>query len=158
MKRLGSLVAGALLLMATAASAQVKEIGPRLGVSVDPDQFAFGGQLQVGPFEPNFMFSPNIELGVGDNITTLQFNFDVDYHFDTGPRWNPYAGGGLAIAVFDFDEGNFPNRSSDTEVGVNFIGGVRFKNQSGSNFFTELRVGVGDIPELKAMVGWNFAI
>jgi len=132
------------------------EIGPRVGLSINPDQFVIGGQMNF-PLENThgLAVSPNLELGVGDNVTTIQFNGDLDYHFaNQGPTWNPYIGAGLGIAFFDFN--NDVGGGSNSEIGVNLIGGLRFHQHNGSHLFTELRVGLGDIPDAKVMVGWNF--
>ncbi|HKA25513.1 MAG TPA: hypothetical protein VKF80_11085, partial [Candidatus Eisenbacteria bacterium] len=71
---------------------------------------------------------------------------------NAGPNWNPYVGGGIGIAFFDYD-----NDGSDTELGVNLLGGLRFRQKNGSHLFTELRLGIGDpYPDAKVIVGWNF--
>ena len=150
------LTAAVLTLAAAATAAAQNQVGPRLGLSINPDQFVLGGQLTVPFSEPNLLFAPNVEIGFGDNVTTFQVNGDVAYHFnEVGPNWNPYVGAGLGLIVIDFND-NFPGDNSDTELGVNIIGGLRFKNRSGSNLFTELRLGIGDLPDAKVMVGWNF--
>jgi hypothetical protein len=147
------------LTSASLASAQSStssnEIGPRVGLSINPDQFVIGGQMNF-PIEPRGLaISPNVELGVGDNVTTIQLNADLDYHFaDAGPNWNPYVGGGIGIAFFDFS--NDAGGGSESEIGVNLLGGLRFRQKSGSHLFTELRLGIGDIPDAKVIVGWNF--
>src|SRR5262245_13859363 len=155
-KRLAVAVAALTLVGASLASAQStvsQEVGPRLGLSINPDQFVVGGQMQF-PLDPQGLaISPSLELGVGDDVTTVALNADLYYHFDTaGPNWNPYLGGGLGIVFFDADNGG----GSDTELGVNIVGGLRFRQKNGSHLFTELRLGIGDIPDAKIMVGWNF--
>lgn len=158
MKRLVFLIVGGLLLLPLMASAQVAGVGPRLGLSVDPDQFTFGGQLKIGPYSESFFIVPNLEIGVGDDLTIIQFNGDFDWMIPTNNSpVHPYIGGGLGIAYVDWDDRFQGNNSSSTEVGINFLGGLEFANKSGnSSFFTELRLGIGDLPDLKAMVGWNF--
>lgn len=154
MKRVALAVAILTLMGASLASAQSEEIGPRIGLSINPDQFVIGGQLHFPLNDPRGLgIDPSLELGVGDDITTIQFNGDVMYHFENaGPRWNPYVGAGLGIAFFDANNGG----GSDTETGVNLIGGLRFRQRSGSHLFTELRLGVADVPDAKIIVGWNF--
>jgi hypothetical protein len=140
----------------TTHPASVNEIGPRVGLSINPDQFVIGGQMNL-PLENThgLAISPNIELGVGDHQTTIQLNGDLDYHFaNQGPTWNPYIGAGLGIAFFNFNSD--VGGGSNSEIGVNLIGGIRFHQHNGSHLFTELRVGLGDIPDAKVMVGWNF--
>jgi len=152
-KLLALAVATLTLTGASLASAQNNEIGPRVGLGINPDQFVIGGQMNF-PLEPHGLaISPNVELGVGDHTTTIQLNADLDYHFaNAGPNWNPYVGGGIGIAFFDYD-----NDGSDTELGVNLLGGLRFRQKNGSHLFTELRLGIGDpYPDAKVMVGWNF--
>jgi opacity protein-like surface antigen len=157
-KRLFLLAAAALLLTSGTAAAQVSDAGGRIGFSVDPDQFAMGGQLEFGPFERNFMIVPSLELGVGDHVTTIQPNIDVDYHFDVHESWNPYAGFGLGIAFYDWGSRYAPFDGSDTEVGANLIGGLRFRQVDRRQIFTEMRIGVGDIPSLKILAGMNFSL
>ena len=153
MKLLALAVATLTFTGASLASAQNNEIGPRVGLGINPDQFVIGGQMNF-PLEPHGLaISPNVELGVGDHTTTIQLNADLDYHFaNAGPNWNPYVGGGIGIAFFDYD-----NDGSDTELGVNLLGGLRFRQKNGSHLFTELRLGIGDpYPDAKVIVGWNF--
>ena len=131
--------------------------GPRVGVSIDPDQFVFGGQLNFTDVAPHVTINPNIELGFGDDATVIALNGDGLYHFDIdNSDWSPYAGAGIGINFWSVDvPGGGDN--SDTEIGLNIIVGAAVPTKSGSEFFGELRFGAGDIPDLKVMVGWNFA-
>jgi len=139
-------------LLPGAALAQVRSgVGPRVGFSVDPDQLVLGGQMIVGEVAPNLTFDPNLELGFGDDVTVVAANFDLHYHFDVPDMtWRPYAGFGLGINFIDWDGGD------ETEVGGNVILGAGVPTSAGNRFFGELKFGLGDIPELKLMVGWNF--
>jgi len=157
LKRWMVLVALGALLSASAAHAEAKigGVGPRVGLSIDPDQFVFGGQMIIGELAPDLTFDPSLEFGIGDNVTVIAMNFDLHYHFTvSGSSWRPYAGGGLGLNFIDVEgEGG-----SDTEVGLNIIGGAGVPTASGNRFFGELRLGVGDIPEIKLIAGWNFKI
>jgi hypothetical protein len=65
-------------------------------------------------------------------------------------------GGGLGV---DFISSDAPIRirdDSSTEVGLNLVAGFNVPAGSGDHWFTELRFGVGDIPTLKIMGGYNF--
>lgn len=141
---------------ASAASPTVNSWGVRVGASNDPDQLAFGGQLHLGEIAPNLTFDPNLELGIGDDVTTVQPNFDLQYHFHTNTVWEPYAGGGLGLAFYSWDAPGPGLDDSSTEVGANLIIGAEAPTRSGNRFFGELRLGIGDLPDLKVMVGWNF--
>ena len=154
------LVVGALALLplvAYAASPTVTAFGPRLGVSVDPDQFVVGGQLSLQEFAPNWSFDPNLELGFGDNLTDIAFNLDAYYHLRlSGSDWRPYLGGGLGVNFVSWDAPLGRRDDSDTQVGLNLVAGLTIPARSGDHWFTELRFGVGDIPTLKIMGGYNF--
>jgi hypothetical protein len=131
--------------------------GPRLGFSSGPDQFVVGAQLDFGEVAPDLTITPNVELGVGDNTTTFAMNGDLHFHFRVNNSlWRPYVGGGLGITHFSVDTpvGDF----SDTDVGAAAIVGAIVPTQSGSRFFLEGKIGLGDIADFKALVGWNFRL
>lgn len=140
------------------ADAQVvaSGIGPRVGFSTDPDQVVVGGQLTFAEVAPNLSFDPSLEIGFGDDVTMFGVNFDLHYHFDTNTRWRPYAGGGLTVAHWSVDLPAPFDDASDTEVGGAAIVGAGAPTRSGNRFFAELKLGFGDVPDLKMLVGWNF--
>ncbi len=153
------LLAAALGLLPVAAQAgsAVTSGGFRFGVSLSPDQFVFGGQLALQEFAPHWSFNPSFELGVGDEQTVIAPNFDAYYHLRmAGTDWSPYVGGGVGIAFVNEDR-SFPERDhNETDVGLNLVGGFSVPTNSGNRWFTELRLGLGDIPSLKVMGGFNF--
>lgn len=159
--RVAIFAACAFLALAQAVSARadtgVLAMGPRVGFSVDPDQIVFGGQLQVGPVAPRLTFDPSLDLGFGDDVTVIAMNFDFHYHFDLRDTdWRPYVGPGIGIAFYEFDREPPFRDDSETEVGGSIVVGTDVRTRGGSDFFGEFRLGVGDIPDLKLMVGWNF--
>ena len=131
--------------------------GPRLGFSSNPDQFVIGGQLDFREISPDLSISPNLEFGFGDDFTWTALNADLKYHFDVrGSNWSPYMGGGLSVNFWSWHAPlGFPDNSG-TEIGANLIFGAAVPTHSGSRFFTEARLGLGDIPDIKVMAGWNF--
>ena len=115
----------ALLLYPAAATAQQvlhSGVGPRVGFSTDPDQFVFGGQLTIGEIAPHVTFDPSLEVGFGDNLTSIAANFDLHYHFPlTGYAWTPYAGAGATIVNYSYDN-DLPNGdSNNTEAGGSLL-------------------------------------
>jgi hypothetical protein len=133
----------------------VRGWGPRLGVTVNPDQFHFGMHLDAGNFAERVRFQPNIEVGVGDHVTTVALNFEAMYRFrKRWDVWTPYAGGGLGLNFFDWDHGY--GDSSDTELGVNALGGIEKGLSNGDRFFLELKLGLANSPDFKVTVGWTF--
>lgn len=120
--------------------------GFQAGVSIDPDQFYFGGHFETSPLVDRVRFRPNVEIGVGDDVTLIAGNFEFIYSFTENRPWNLYAGAGPAINWFDFDAG------SETEAGFNFLVGAKHQN----GMFFEMKVGAMDSPDLKFGVGYTF--
>jgi len=129
-------------------------IGPRVGLTVNPDQFHVGFHLDLGDLSNNFMMQPNLEIGFGQNVTTIAPTFELDYRFrnDWGV-WTPYLGGGVGPVIYSSKHGH-----SNSELGVYLqfgIGKGRSASQSG-RFFVEGKLGLADAPDFKATVGWTF--
>ncbi len=132
-------------LYATPAMAQPRG-GVQGGLSLDPDQIFFGGHVETAPLVDRLRFRPNVDIGLGDDITLIAFNFDFTYAFTAGRPWNLYAGAGPAVNWIDFDSG------SNMEGGFNILIGAR--NRDG--MFFEMKVGAVDSPDLKFGVGYTF--
>lgn len=127
--------------------------GPRVGVSIDPDQVHFGGHLDLGDFATRLMIFPSIEVGVGDDLTVVAPMFDIAYRFreDWG-SWNPYLGGGVGPVFVSSDRGG-----SDSELGLTVQGGIQKRLTSQSGFmFLEFKIGLADYTDFKFTVGWCF--
>ncbi|HTM57803.1 MAG TPA: hypothetical protein VL123_05250 [Candidatus Udaeobacter sp.] len=140
-----------------ASAASDALFGPRIGISSSPDQLVLGGQVEFPEFAEHLTVDPNLELGFLDHVTTVAINGDFLYHFQIrDTQWTPYAGLGLGLVVTQFDRDVFGPVDSETDVGANLILGAGVPTRSGSRFFTELRAGLGDLPQLKIMAGWNF--
>ena len=141
------------------AQAVVGGAGPRVGFSVDPDQIVFGGQLIIGEVAPQLTFDPSLEFGFGDRVTVIAANFDLHYHFVVqNSAWRPYAGGGIGLNFIEVDTNDPFVDNTNTEIGGNLVLGAGVPTQGGNRFFGEMKFGLGDIPTLKMLVGWNFRI
>ena len=129
-------------------------IGPRAGVTIDPDQIHFGGHLDLGDLAPRFMIFPSLEIGLGDHLTTVAPMFDVDYRFrnDWG-SWNPYVGGGIGPVFVSADHGG-----DDSSLGLTAQGGIARRMTSNNGFmFLEFKLGLADTyPDFKFTIGWSF--
>jgi hypothetical protein len=130
----------------TAPAAAQQGAGVRAGVSSDPDQFYFGGHVETGPLVDRLHFRPNIEIGLGDDLTVIALNFEFAYHFPSRRPWALYVGGGPALNIVDHDE------DTEAEGGFNVLFGV----EHNEGLFVELKVGMSDSPDLKFGVGWSF--
>jgi len=136
-----------LVLAASGSSAAAQDFGVRAGASVDPDQFYFGGHVETGPLVERVHLRPNLELGVGDDVTTVAINIEAIYKYPLRRSpWNLYGGGGPAINYYNVDNG------SDTEAGFNLVGGLEHDN----GFFFEVKGGLWDSPDFKVGVGYTW--
>lgn len=131
-----------------AGPALAQDGGLRGGLTVDPDQFYFGGHLETSPLVDRLHFRPNVEVGFGDDVTLIAANMEFVYKFPKRGSWGLYAGGGPALNIYMVDGAD----DSDTDAGLNLL--VGFENSSG--LFFEFKLGVVDSPDFKFGVGWTF--
>jgi hypothetical protein len=135
----------------TANPAEAQQVAPgaQAGVSLDPDQFYFGGHIETSPLIDRLRFRPSVDIGIGDG-TTVAGNFEFTYTRGgsrAGRPWSLYVGGGPAINWYNPDNGD-----SDAQAGFNFLVGA--VNRAG--LFFEMKVGVEGSPDLKFGVGYTF--
>ena len=135
-----------LLLCPMAAVVIAQSVGVRAGVSVDPEQFYFGGHAETPPLADRLRFRPSIDVAFGDDVTTAAFNVEFAYHFRSAQPWNVYAGGGPAL--------NIIKASGDTnaEPGLNVLVGLAHED----GLFVEIKAGAFDSPRLRLGVGYQF--
>lgn len=138
-------------LAAAPAFAQSGGGGIRGGVSGDPDQFYFGAHLDTGPLVESLTFRPNVEIGLGDDLTTVAANFEFVYWFPLRRApWSLYAGAGPALNVYRVDRGR--DDDTETEPGFNVLLGIQHRR----GLFTEFKLGLIDSPEVKFGLGFSF--
>ena len=53
--------------------------GPRVGLSLNPDQIHFGAHLDCGHFARHIRLQPNLELGFGDDVKLFTANIAVGW-------------------------------------------------------------------------------
>ena len=129
--------------------------GPRIGLSLNPDQIHFGTHLDFGHFADHVRFQPNLELGFGEDVKLFTSNAEVSYRFSNRwDVWSPYLGGGVGANIKSFDRGG--SNSSQTDLGVNLLGGVEKGLSNGDRFFLEGKVSLNDVPDAKITMGWTF--
>jgi hypothetical protein len=138
------------LVLFSAAPAAAQDPGVRGGISIDPDQFYFGGHLETAPLIDHVHFRPNVEIGFGDDLTLIGANMEFIYKFGGRRDVNLYAGGGPALNIFMFDGPG--DNDAETEAGFNFLAGVETRR----GLFFEFKLGVMDSPDLKFGVGYTW--
>ena len=145
-----ALIVPALLLTLAAPAAAQLHTGVRAGVSSDPNQFFFGGHVETQPLLESLTFRPNVELGLGDNLTVLALNVEFVYSIPLPQDpWRVYLGGGPAANLYSV---RGAGGGSSFQGGFNLLVGA----QHAGGLFTELKVGAMDSPNLKFTVGYAF--
>jgi hypothetical protein len=132
-------------LFAVPASAQVSA-GVRVGASLDPDQFYFGGHIETAPVADRLHFRPNVEVGIGNNATVVAINFELAYKFPPRRPWHLYAVAGPAL--------NIVNTSHNTSAQGGFTVGVGAEHRDG--LFVEVKAGAINSPSFKIGIGYRF--
>ena len=131
--------------------------GPRVGVSMDPDQVWGGVHFNLGYFARDVRFRPSVTMGFGDDITLLTAMAEVHYVFSKVQVWKPYVGGGIGLSYVNVDNDEVDGDDSDTEVAFAAMGGVETKLRSGNTFGIEGKIGLGDNDaDFKFGVNWSF--
>ncbi len=105
-------------------------LGPRIVVA-DP---ALGEFRFIGTFD---LYFPDDRAGVDIDYWEINGNVVYDFAIQSAPTLVPYVGAGLNIAHASGGVGNLG--ASDTNLGVNLLGGMEFKTGR-LRPFVELRV------------------
>lgn len=150
MKRYGWMLVLVLSLTATRAHADVVW-GPQAGLSIEPTQVVFGFHV-VAPLSRSVDFVPSIDLGVGDKAFTIAGNGDIHVNFSPESSMAPYVGGGITIYNWNPNDSAFDGQ---TEVGGSLLGGVWLNRTGSTSYYLEAKLGLGDVPDFKAMIGLN---
>lgn len=141
-----------LTLLTAAPAAAQRHVGIRAGASADPGQFYFGAHAETRPLIENLTFRPNLEVGVGNDLTLFALNVEFAYWIPVQNKpVSVYLGAGPSAVIVSRDRG----RNGDgTDAGGGFNVLVGFQHRAG--LFAELKVGVADSPNLKVGVGFAF--
>jgi len=128
------------------APANAQSVGVRGGISLEPNQFYFGGHVETPPLADMVHFRPNVEIGLGDDVTVVGLNFELVYKFATQRPWGVYAGGGPALNVIN------TKSNTHSEGGFNIVLGAAHRD----GLFIEVKGGALDSPNFKVGVGYAF--
>jgi hypothetical protein len=137
--------------LAAAEGLSYRGWGPRVGVSVDPDQLVAGIQIDLGELAKKLRFQPNFDVGYGDDALFIGGYLGAYWFFQNDGSWDFYAGADLGVIYENFDIGG-----SDLDVAFNAVGGIETRLQSNNRFLIELKIGLVEEPDFKLMVGWTF--
>lgn len=110
---------------------------------------AFSRAFIIGQLDYYF-----VECARGVSCTYLEINPSLAVPFTTSTGVKPYAGAGLHISYNSSSAGGTSN--SDTGLGLNLLGGLRF-DLGGMDAFSEARLGLGgDYEQLALSFGVLF--
>jgi len=167
----GTIVIAALLVLGSAADATAQRFGLQASYADDTD-FGVGGRVEIplalsdaGVLSRTFAagsfdwFFPDCETFVGLGNTEIdcsywEINANLAVPFTVAASVTPYAGAGLNVAhisisaeneIGDFDD-------SQTEIGANLLGGVRFP-LGGLSMYAEARAELGGGEQFVITVG-----
>ncbi len=142
------------------AESKSLDIGARAGYSISPDQFFLGAHMDLGKLVGPMRLVPNIEIGFGNDLTTMCFNGDLIYDFEDTP-WG--VGGELGIIHTSWDDGGLSDipgyediDSSSTDIGLSALGNYRLEMSNGKILLLEGKIGLANSPDFKLTVGYNF--
>jgi hypothetical protein len=128
--------------------ARAQDAGLRAGVSVNPDQFYFGGHIETSPLVDRLHFRPNVEVGLGESLMLIGANMEFVYKFPSRSGWGLYAGAGPALNVIMIEDAD----DSNVEAGLNVLVGA----ETSRGLFFEFKVGAIDSPDFKFGVGYTW--
>jgi len=96
---------------------------------------------------------PNMMYWNVDQVRDVAPNMDAYYHFNPANKWSPYLGGGLGLNFVH--DTRFGTEHSNTDLGVNMMGGVTFPT-SANHYFIEGRFTASDINQVSLRTGMTF--
>ncbi len=135
--------------LSSTARAQ-SSIGFTGGGSIDPEQVYVGVFWQSPDIGGRFRLRSGIDGGFGNDIRLATINVDFIYLFPLGQGpWNFVTGGGPAVVLWRPADDAFDIGTEVTAGGSYLFG---FSHDGG--FFTEFRIGGGNVPNLKIGAGW----
>lgn len=126
-------------------------LGPRAGFSAGPDQFVVGLGL-VRPLSPRIELSPGLDFGFGGDAFTIALNGDMRVNVVLESNLKPYVGFGITWFTVNPDADG-----ADTydEVGGSLLAGIWINRGHWPELNAEARLGLGDVPDFKAMLGFS---
>jgi len=132
MKKFLFSLAGAAILLGAGSAAQAQQVNPvRFGAKAsfaEDADFGVGARVEVGlPQLASRVFAiGSFDWFFPDGFDYFEVNANLGYSVPvTSTSISPYVGGGLNIARFSVDY--LGHSASNTEVGLNVLGGMKFK-------------------------------
>jgi hypothetical protein len=159
MKRLTHLLSITLLfalvaIPVTAHAYKVSGVGAKVGYASPEDLSGtamVGGHVELEQGGTRIHLMPNVMYWKTNDVSNVNPNFDLYYHFRPEGTVTPYLGAGVGLHINHFDDTD----RTDTNFGANFIGGVRIPG-GGNHYFIEGRLTASDVSQVAVMGGMTF--
>ncbi len=112
-----------------------------------------GGHLEFQQSGTRLHLQPGLRYWKVDGISDLNLNADAYYPFAQHTMVTPYVGTGLGLHVMGSDRTD----ASDTSLGLNLFGGLRFPTGNATTFL-EARTAVAETSRFAVLGGmtWRF--
>ncbi len=153
---MGCLLAGA---ASPAGAFRLSGAGLRTGV-VEPEDLdstvPIGGHLEFEQPGSRVHLQASLMYWNSDRYSDTNPNFDAYYHFAPAGLVSPYLGAGLGLHFLSFSGRRFTGES-ETNAGVNMLGGVLFPGRA-ARFFLEGRLAATDLNTVSILGGVTFPI
>jgi opacity protein-like surface antigen len=186
MKKVALVLMVVALLMATSLMAKtelgLKGVGARVGYVMPEDPIdatiGFGGHADLGTLMPNLTLHGYLDYWSKSYAQSTYYDASfsvfaitaiVKYHFDMSGNIKPYAGGGLGLnigkAKVDYtgpDYGGLydgaSSSSSDSELGLNLVGGAAMELSPTMDGFLEARYNTGGVDYFGIYAGITYKL
>ena len=126
--------------------------GLRGGFGLDPDQFVVGAQFSLGQKFHFFRVVPSVDLGLGDNMTSIDFNVDLLLRLIAEDiSFGIYGGIGPTLAYLDSKKAD-----SKWRLGLSTVAGTQLPLSRKVATNIEGRFGIGKIPDFRLLLAIIF--
>jgi hypothetical protein len=155
MRILSTLAAALVLGLAVTSSSHafgISGFGGKAGYVAPEDldgTLTLGAHMELEKSGSRLHLLPSIMFWSTADLTNVNPNFDLYYHFSSEGVISPYIGTGLGLHVINGDD------DTETDFGANLFGGVRLPGPS-SHWFLEGRYMATDLPQFSILGGVTF--
>ena len=140
---------------AGAQSYRMSGFGGKLGYTTPEDldgTMMIGGHLEFGRPGSRVHVLPSLMYWRVNDVSDVNPNLDLYYHFEPEGAVSPYLGGGLGVNLVSDDR---DNHSRNSNLGANVFGGLRFPAAT-SHAFVEGRYTIADMSQFAVLGGITF--
>jgi hypothetical protein len=110
-----------------------------------------GAHLEFEAAGTRLHILPNLMYWRSEDVSNVNPNLDLYYHFSRNGLMSPYLGAGVGVHFMNDDRFEV----SDTNVGANVFGGVRIPG-SFNYYFLEGRYSASDVSQFSVLGGLTF--